>query len=230
MFESTFKMSSAKRLKSFELVNQYGKSVPRNVSNIFYTSSHGAPQHHLQESYQEILEDPRFSKTPIFNWRSGCIFTTSLVENIVEDVKSRKNQPQVVCLILGGNNLRDLSRVSPTQPQTPLEVCGLFREVLTQLSTIQKCWVVIVGLIPCENEECKPRFKETNQLLLNLSKEFKQTCSFVKTDMLLSHGQIRTELFKNNESPKVHLSEEGAKKLAAAIYSTLKHIPNKNLL
>ena len=222
--------SSAKRLKCFEVVNQFGKSVPRNVSTIFFTSSHGAPQHHLQESYQEILEDPRFSKTPIFNWRSGCIFTTSLVENIVEDVKSRKNQPQVVCLILGGNNLRDLSRVSPTQPQTPLEVCELFREVLTQLSTIQKCWVVIVGLIPCENEECKPRFKETNQLLLNLSKEFKQTCSFVKTDMLLSHGQIRTELFKNNESPKVHLSEEGAKKLAAAIYSTVKHIPNKNLL
>ena len=223
-------MASSKRKKSFEIINHNGKSVPCNVSITFVATSHGGPHHHLQESFEEILEDPRFSQTPIFNWRSGRIFTTSLVKDIVDDVNSRKEEPQVVCLILGGNNLRDLSRVSPTQPQTPLEVCGLFREVLTQLSTIQKCWVVIVGLIPCENEECKPRFKETNQLLLDLSKEFKRMCSYVKTDMFLSHGHIRKELFKKNEHPKVHLSLEGAKLLAGLIYSKIKHIPNKNLL
>ena len=141
-------MSSAnKKLKCFESIDSFGKRKPVNIGLMFITSSHGAPHHHLQEPIQQALEDePRFSHSPIFNWRSGGLINASVVENIKESVNSNKNQPQVVVLILGGNNLRDLSRVGSTQPQTPLEVTGLFREVLNHCSSIPKCWVVIVGL------------------------------------------------------------------------------------
>ena len=203
---------------------------PKVGINIF-ASSHGNRNHHLPEALRVLMtaDQSRRFLLPSYDAQGGRIIDQGLVDLIKSDMDARSGQPQVIILILGSNNLRDGG--------DPVSVAEHFRNVVDHCRTVQRCHVVLTGVIPCpktdvfnpnavNNTGSRHRFQLLSTELKKIANSNYPKCTFLSTSQFLTcdDESVDEQYFVR---AGVHLNKKGAELLAFKIYEHLKHIPKK---
>ena len=158
--------------------------VQRKSKVYIYADSHGCDHHYFSEQFKPLFTYSKRFKIQKIYAKPGCVMNQQKVQEITERATSVEPSNQVVCIFMGGNNIR-------RGQNRPQDVVRHYRDILDNCHTIQNCRVVFCSLIPGigHDENSKEDFKTMNDLLSELchSEEyngFASFCKFIKESQL----------------------------------------------
>ena len=129
------------------------------ISITVWSSSHpkyGGFKRKIKESFKKSI---RFEE-PVIVYKGGLKMSFNIAKKIIKDVKSQEGKPQAHVVQLGDNNLRWFEN-------KPEEVMAMFRYLLSEVSKIEKCKIIICTMMPTlQNIE--------NKFLQNLIRTWKE--------------------------------------------------------
>ena len=219
--------------------------------------SHATENHFFESAFWSHLDDPknawyhrRFLEPEIdgqggrrISQKSGhkCIS----VGEINDYLSEHKYEKQILILLVGTNNFR------PPQFGKPLEVFGLFKQVVEHAKTIPKAHLIIIGMIPDPQDDynLKDKFTQLNDKLSKMSvkKSNKSTVTFSNVgNHFTNKGEIKLELYKDlgnyakmlqkraiakgkivsHPNKNIHLDFNGASWLTKIILNVMNSLPN----
>ena len=202
------------------------------IQPVLYTSSHGLDplpgreeEHRFLPRKLKIEFDITLQKKffgPEINAKGGQELNNEIISKIVQNAKNlcRSGTPQVIIVLLGDNNLRNLN-------QPPNEYLKMIEDLLEQMQQISKCHLVLTSLLPSPktNWKCKFVFRDVSNTIKELVGHENLKASFMNLNgKFLIQGEPDLSLFL---SDKIHLNERGAKILAASIKNHLNKLPKK---
>ena len=227
-----------------------------------FGSSHGMEHNGgFQSKLIEAMRmQPKFKEPIFFDFESGMrvipenekelkekgLEVFGLKEKVEKDLKEHDPNPNLIFLIGGTNDLRN------GENPTPAEVVQRFREIVECSLNIERCHILICGLIPScpkyeyHTERSKSRFKECSEGLSNLAKNvYPEKCTFLDVaDLFVDDlGNIKKDFFENKNYSKkklvaygrdpnyevkgFHLDSDGAQILVNAIADKIRSIPRR---
>ena len=148
----------------------------------------------------------------------------NMAKKIIKDVKSQEGKPQAHVVQLGDNNLRWFEN-------EPEEVMSMFRYLLSQISRIKKCKIIICTLMPTlqnieNNLETFVKFDKDLETKLNLDPKY--DLLDLRKSLKSKNGDIKEKFFiMDGKMAGVHLNDQGAKVLCTQIFNKLERLPRK---
>ena len=225
-----------------------------------FGSSHGMEHHGGFETklIEAMRMQPRFEDPVLFDFESGMrvipenekelkemgLEVFGLKEKVEKDLKEHDPDPNLIFIICATNDLRY------GEDPTPTQVVDRFREIVECALNIERCHILICGLIPScpkyeyHTERSKYRFKECSEGLSNLAKKvYPEKCTFLDVaDLFVDDlGNIKRDFYEDKNKKKLvpfgrnpnyeargfHLESEGAQILVNAIAEKIRSIPRR---
>ena len=148
----------------------------------------------------------------------------NIAKKIIKDVKSQEGKPQAHVVELGDNNLRGFEN-------KPEEVMAMFSYLLSEVSKIEKCKIIIATLMPTfqnieNNLEVFTKFDQDLERKLNLDPKY--DLLDLRKSFKSKNGDIKEKFFiMDGKMSGVHLNDQGAKVLCTQIFNKLERLPRK---
>ena len=188
-----------------------------------WTSSH-AKYGGFKRKIKGLFKKSNRFEEPIVVYKGGLKMSFNIAKKIIKDVKSQEGKPQAHVVQLGDNNLRWFEN-------EPEEVMAMFHYLLSEVSKIQKCKIIITTLMPTlqnieNNLETFTKFDQDLETKLNLDPKY--DLLDLRKSLKSKNGDIKEKFFKmDGKMAGVHLNEQGAMVLCNQIFNKLERLPRK---